>query len=161
MESIKLLLQHRADLNSTDKAGRTPLYASATFGHNQIVDYLIENGADVHKKRTSGFTPLRSAVLNGRHKIVLSLIKAGANPNEQHDVFKDTLLQTAVWKNDLTAVKLLITMGSNVNLANIYGQTPLHDAASRGFGEIYSCLVENGADETAVNQEGLTPVSPV
>jgi ankyrin repeat protein len=156
-ESIKLLLEHNADLNSTDKAGRTPLYTAATFGQTQIVDQLTKCGADVHHKRLSGYTPLRAAVLNGHHQVIKSLIAARANPNEQHDVFQDTLLQTAVWKKNFPAIKLLLNSGANVNLPNVYGQTPLHDAASRGYGEIYQYFVENGANPRVYNQDGLTP----
>jgi ankyrin repeat protein len=156
-ESIKLLLEHCANLNLIDKAGRTPLYTAATFGRNQIVDQLIKCGADVHHKRSSGYTALRSAVLNGHYQVIKTLIAACGNPNEQHDVFQDTLLQTAVWNKNFPVIKLLLDMGSDVNLANVYGQTPLHDAACRGYGEIYQYLVENGANPKAINQDGLTP----
>jgi ankyrin repeat protein len=105
----------------------------------------------------SGYTPLRAAVLNGHHQVIKTLIAAGGNPNEQHDVFQDTLLQTAVWKKNLPMIKLLLDMHADVNLPNVYGQTPLHDAACRGYGEIYQYLVENGANPRVYNQDGLTP----
>ena len=127
--------------------------------HQLIVDFLLSKGADFNKKHLGGFTPLRSAVLHGHHGVMKSLLEARANPNEQHDVFKDTLLQTAVWQRDLAAVKSLAKMGANLDLGNVYGQTPLHDAAIRGYGEIYNYLVEKGANQIALNQDGMTPVS--
>jgi ankyrin repeat protein len=54
-------------------------------------------------------------------------------------------------------VKYLIEeLGADVNQRDSDGNTPLHNAASRGDNEMVLYLVEKGADVMAVNRRGQT-----
>ena len=48
LELVKYLVEHRADLNSTNKLNQSALIFAAQRGHLEIVKYLVENGADVN-----------------------------------------------------------------------------------------------------------------
>ena len=62
------------------------------------------------------------------------------------------------WWND---AKILINHASgivNVNVADEYGQTPLHLAAENGQKEVAQALVESGAEVNVANELGGTPL---
>jgi ankyrin repeat protein len=55
-------------------------------------------------------------------------------------------LHAAVKKSNLEDVKRLIADGTNVNIEDYYGASPLHIAANNGHAEIAALLVNAGAD---------------
>ena len=64
----------------------------------------------------------------------------------------------AVKKNDIIAVKSLISAGAFVNAKDKHGETPLHIAAVKGYRMIASILIAEGADVNAINERDLTPL---
>ena len=67
-------------------------------------------------------------------------------------------LNEAVRLNDIVLVEALIDDDTDFNEGDQLGETPLHDAAMRGYGEIALLLIEKGADVNARDVRGLTPV---
>ena len=58
-EAMKLCVEKGADVNKSDKHGKTALhYALENMMTKEAVKYLIEHGADVNKKDADGFSPL-------------------------------------------------------------------------------------------------------
>jgi len=86
VNSVRLMLDHGADVNAFDPLGRTPLmYAAASDTLAlDVVKLLIERGADVNAKDThklggdSGLSVLDIAKLRGNTPIVDFLVKSGA-----------------------------------------------------------------------------------
>lgn len=48
--------------------------------------------------------------------------------------------------------------GANVNVADLWKYTPLHEAAAKGKFEICKLLLRHGADSTKKNRDGNTPL---
>jgi len=67
-------------------------------------------------------------------------------------------LQDAVKRGDVTEVQRLIREGENINVKNVYGHTPLHLAAYKGYVEVVKLLISSGADHTKKNTAGKLPV---
>ena len=59
---------------------------------------------------------------------------------------------------DASIVLALIAAGADVNVADFWGQTPLHDAAFLGHALVVSALLAAGADVNAKNNSGETPL---
>ena len=80
MEVVKVLVRtDKANVNSKNKAGATPLYVAAQFGHLDVVKLLVRSGkADVNSKNKQGATPLHAAMENGHTDVVKFLIRNGA-----------------------------------------------------------------------------------
>lgn len=57
--------------------------------------------------------------------------------------------------------ELLIKHGANVNAADLWKFTPLHEAASKGKYEIVKLLLKHGADPLKKNRDGSSPLDLV
>lgn len=57
--------------------------------------------------------------------------------------------------------ELLIKHGANVNAADLWKFTPLHEAASKGKYEIVKLLLKHGADPLKKNRDGASPLDLV
>ena len=140
--ALKAVINAGGDLSSIDL--NEELGHASFFGHWKVVDFLIKQGADVrHTKSDTSETPLHSA-----------LCKAGR-------------------PYYLYAVKLLVENGADVNAkttpgagtgafmrdVRTKGETPLHRAAAYGDEAIISYLLENGADKTARDANGDSPLT--
>jgi ankyrin repeat protein len=71
----------------------------------------------------------------------------------------DTSASTLHWaarRNDLGAVKRLLSEGADANLANRFGFTPMHEAATVGNAEMLELMLEAGGDPNATFGEGET-----
>src|SRR5438045_2840385 len=85
---IAFLLLHGACLESSDKAGQTPLHWAVIGGHIDTINLLLARDADLEKKNSYGGTPLGQALwsaLNNSEEmhatylaVVKTLINAGA-----------------------------------------------------------------------------------
>jgi ankyrin repeat protein len=86
LNTVRLMLDHGADVNAVDPLGRTPLMyaASSDLLPLDVVKLLIERGADVNAKDSHkqsgdyGLTALDIAKLHGETQVVEWLIKSGA-----------------------------------------------------------------------------------
>ncbi len=94
LERVKeLITVHKADVNTVDKSGYTPLHLTCLMGHKEIVNFLIKAGANVNAKRgTSGSTPLHYACGKVFPEIVSALLAAKANVSEKNEINSTTPL---------------------------------------------------------------------
>jgi ankyrin repeat protein len=80
---VKLLLQHGADINSTNSNGTTVfMYAKTKVLANNnfyFLDFLIENGADIHRRdKKNNYTVLDYAKQLNHTKLIEYLKNKGA-----------------------------------------------------------------------------------
>ena len=71
----------------------------------------------------------------------------------------DSLLHMAVRKNDLRAIRLLLTNGCDVNQIGDMGRTALHEAIDLGLTKVVELLVEAGASAKIVDEFGDNAVT--
>lgn len=152
VESMQLLLDHKASVNATNTAGLTALMMSVT--DIEKVRLLLEAGADVNAATKRGRTALMlAAASDGSAPIVQLLMTRGANPKAV-DVTKGTALHQAVRGGDLDTIRMMIEAGLGVNEASFGGFTPLIGAAFTGSVEAVTLLLSKGADVNAVSDDG-------
>lgn len=80
---IRLLVENKANINSVDSRGRTPLILAAISGYVGSVEELLHASAKVDVRDADGCTALARAVLNRRPRTVALLIANGANVHIQ------------------------------------------------------------------------------
>ena len=111
---LALSLGCKAD-NITSPYDGTALIAAAHLGHTEVVETLIRAGSPLDHINNLGWTAVIEAIVLG----------------------------DGGWKHTNT-VKALIKAGSNLNISDRNGQTPLELAKERGYGKIVELLLHSG-----------------
>jgi ankyrin repeat protein len=67
LEAVKVLLEHKADPNTREKAQWTPLHEAVTYHASaSLVEVLLQFGADPHAADRGGYTPYEAAKKSAR-----------------------------------------------------------------------------------------------
>jgi len=141
LETVKLLLDHGADLSAKKNDGET--VSSLGAAHKDIMD-LFKN-----------VSALVEAGTRGDVKGAQDLIAKGTPVNGRDEYGRSALME-ASWNGKTEIVKLLLEKGANPNVKNKLGGTPLMWAASYGQAEIVQLLLAKGADASLKDNSGAT-----
>jgi len=118
------------------------------------IDYNFSNKIPATKKQ------LVKSAGQGKYEEVNSILESGINPNFGIGETKQSPLLAATIMGHLSVVKLLVENGAKVSetYSNKYVAPPIWYAANNGDIEIVKFLLEHGADPTAKNRDGWTPL---
>ena len=168
-ESIRLLLNAGANPNR-GAMGVTPLgFSIALQAPGEIISLLLEKGADpLLRSGDSPLLPKEVASLPLSNRSALSYAAEMENVETFQKLFKSLDLKkltnqqkaralTGAAKH-LDCLKIVLSAGFDVNLANEKKQTALHIAANRDKPEAVRLLLENGADVRVRDYAGFTPL---
>jgi ankyrin repeat protein len=160
VDVIRLLLARKADPNAR-------LKAAIMQRHHTIGDASLGAGA----------TPFMRAAKSGDVEVMKLLLASGADPLSTMPNRSTALMYAAGlgWRDGspaapsfdqgtpeeaVEAIRLLLSLGSDINATNTNGDTALHVAVTgRGSDAIVKFLIEQGADLEARNERGQTPLA--
>lgn len=139
LDAVKFLVEEKkAEVNTLNDFGDSPLSEAAELGHVELVKYLLEKGAMLKLKGQK--VVLHGAVRGGNAEMVKILLAAGADVNEVGDL-KDTALHVAAeWNEDDEISKLLLEAGADINARRLFDETPLDVAECNGASKIAAAL---------------------
>ncbi|UWX11495.1 CRPV-386 [Crowpox virus] len=135
----------------------------------KIARLLIKHGADINILSEHGYSALMNATLNGNLRLVklllskkaryspdilmkLSVVSQNVNLAEEiyyrfgHNNKNDSVLCIAARLGDEDMVKFLLRIGTNVNVREFDGLTPINNAVLSGSMECVNTLLLHGAD---------------
>jgi ankyrin repeat protein len=141
---VDILLRSRADINTTDKAGRTPLMLAAESGHKEIVEKFLQKNAEIDMQDQQGRTALSLAAQSGNSEIVALLINAGSNIQIKSK-YGNTPLILATDAGHGEIVRQLIDQGGEIDAINKSGNNALIIAMRRSDKNVAKILLDNGA----------------
>ncbi|MBQ6657477.1 MAG: ankyrin repeat domain-containing protein, partial [Ottowia sp.] len=145
---IKLLLDAGANIDASDKDGRTALHyatGSSLFPNTYAIKPLLEAGANINARDNEGRTPLLGFFCSD-DKIKQLLIEAGADVNAA-----DNKGRTALMGASAEATKLLLSAGANANAVAYDGRTALMGADA----ETAKLLINAGINIHATTSKGV------
>lgn len=168
LPKVKLLLSRGVKLNVRDTDYRTPLHHAAikdvNESHYEMCKYLLErSGPYVDATDYEGETPLHLLVRKGNIKMVQLFLSFNVQVGAQDSDLKTPLFPAVSSNKNVEVIQLLIDRGLDVNQRTSYGKTLLHVACESLFNvngsiKTIKCLLKNGANMNAFDEEGSTPV---
>jgi ankyrin repeat protein len=137
LESIRMLVGSKANVDTSDRMGRTALINAAGMLRSsmasfkvkervvtEMVEVLLSAGADANAKtKNEGETALHAAAKEGHTGAAELLIKAGANVNAKTKLDKFTPLMEAAKDGNSELVKLLLKSGAKRKTKDRLGRT--------------------------------------
>ncbi|OWF36403.1 Ankyrin repeat and SOCS box protein 16 [Mizuhopecten yessoensis] len=136
MGMAKMLLSRDADImHCQDIEGRSALHMAVETGQPEFVEFLLKNSANVNSITDNGITPLMVLCMNSNieNKVTLGrmLIEAGADVSMRDYKCKRTALHNAVINGNFELFEILLCAGSNPNLLDVTGRSPLTNLICR------------------------------
>ncbi len=165
LETVKVLLDAKADVNETSEFGWTALLTATQNRYYKLGLYLLDHGANPNIQNEGGWSPLYLATDNrnieggdyptrkpdmDHLEYIKRLLAAGADPNlRMHSSTETRTVFTHQWlfedgatpflraaqSGDLVLMKLLLEHKADPKIATIWNVTPLMVAAGIGWVE--------------------------
>jgi ankyrin repeat protein len=158
VDIIRLLLEAGADLSSVDKQGKTAEnWANSTYWGDIMAPILLMEQrflAEADPPQAdrpeipAGPSPLERAILEDDLDTLARLLEKSDQP-EGADPFWASPIVIAVNAGRPRAIEFLVKHGSDPNLTDADGETPLHIAAEKPDLEMVRTLIRLGANVNA------------
>ncbi len=150
---ISMLLSSNADINAIDETGKTALTDAIAANQIPAVKILLGKGASPAMQDMYGRNAFHEAVEASTVEVISLLRSAGGNPMAR-DSWGKTPLSLSFHKNSATVLSVI---GSDANLADSDGNTPLHIAVSEHASEeILTTLLKANYPVNNRNRTGST-----
>ncbi|XP_051822731.1 inversin isoform X1 [Antechinus flavipes] len=159
VSTVKLLLDHHAQVDATDVMKHTPLFRACEMGHKEVIQTLIKGGARVDLVDQDGHSLLHWAALGGNADVCQILIENKINPNVQ-DYAGRTPLQCAAYGGYINCMALLMENNADPNIQDKEGRTALHWSCNNGYLDAIKLLLSFAAfpNQMENNEERYTPL---
>ncbi|MCB0332832.1 MAG: ankyrin repeat domain-containing protein [Bdellovibrionales bacterium] len=156
LEIVKLLVEAKADVNSTDMLGRTALMQAVAAQQAPLIEYLLSVKADANIKAKDGSTALISATRDGYVEGVKILALGGADLNIG-DVDGNAPVHIALDYNNREILQVLASAKADLNKSNLM-HTPITYAIEQSDVELVKFLLDMGASPNSKPNNGEAPL---
>jgi ankyrin repeat protein len=150
------LIDSGADVNNRDSDGSSVLSLAVKSGNIDLVSILIESGS-VFDNQVDRF--LHDCAEMNRVDLmeILCLCYLDLDVNSLDSNNQSTPLHVAAIHGHVEAIRFLVSVGANPELADSNGNTPLHYSASEGHSESVELLLNcSSYCKYAINKQGKT-----
>lgn len=118
VDMVKLLIEHKADVNNKYQGIITPLNIAIYTENVKIVEQLIEYKVDINEPHPIGITPLIQAIDQGSLDIIQLLLDNGAEVNKSDrfgcsPINHALIMKLGNTKINLKMIRLLLDYGAD------------------------------------------------
>ncbi len=156
-----LIETRHANVNATDKAGRTVLHIAAQSGFVEMINYLAPKISNINARTTSNITALGLAIQNNHAACVIALLThhAATDLVTVSDDISYGAINLAVFCCNAAMIDVLVPHIADIDMP-VKGHTPLMVAIDKdGFDSVlFETLISHGANIHACDNDGLTPL---
>jgi ankyrin repeat protein len=160
LETIKILLEHCANIHILDRYGYTPFHRAARMGHLEVVIYLENKIADIDRVNPDGHNALHVSAAGNSITILEYLLNSD---NFSHSLLEktaegETALFWAVRAGSLEAAQFILKQQHSTDILakTDYGETYLHAAVKSGKSEMLTMFADSSISHHAQTREGYT-----
>ena len=157
VDTLKILIAEKADLNIVNAKCHSPLFLAAEYGHSEVAQLLIDSKVDCNQASNKGASIAYTAAKNGHCNILKVLIKAKADldiANEDNQ----TPLMVAAFNGHKKAAQLLIAAKVDLYARNNNSSNAIYIAAENGHTQVMPLFIEAKADLQLPLEDGTTPL---
>jgi len=151
-------IESGASINSVDPSGYLPIHYAAALSSPECLEYILQCNAKVDSRDYAGWNCLHIAAGNGNLECVESLLKHKAAVDIQESGGGSTALHIAASRGRNKVVKRLLPSGADINKQDLWGFTPLCQAAVNEWAQTCRLLLQHGAKVDQGNFVGMTPL---
>ena len=158
LKVTKVLIENGADIDFVSRNGQsTALSVALMRKEKEVAEYLFKCGAKLPEKESWLFRiNLICAVKKGIIQYLETCLKDGLDPLYSGES-RSSLFHFAAESNSAELLDKLFTLGVPFDRVNIYGWTPLHNAAYYGNQVTVEWFIEKGADINTRTTDGKSP----
>eukprot|EP00049_Salpingoeca_infusionum_P001342 m.47458 g.47458 ORF g.47458 m.47458 type:complete len:898 (+) comp10981_c0_seq1:285-2978(+) len=147
----------RSNIHAKTNDGETALHMACRNGYIEVAKLLAKNGCSALEASLKRETPLGLAAQFGRTDTVRVLLAHTLEAELANSMHQPAPLNLAARNGHVEVVKLLIAAGVKINRVGDHG-TALHEATQYCKTDVVRALIEGGADTTAKDRVGNTPL---
>lgn len=165
LEVVQVLLNHNLDINLKNNNNESALTKAVALGNSEVVELLLKHGADVHILDKQGnslaaylvqsfrLSRNESSILASDFYKKLQVLKAAGLDFSKTQANGQTILHLATDKNNVELLKLMASLGVDINAQDLDGNTALHQAALTAKDDkVLKALVELGIDKNLTTE---------
>jgi len=158
LKVTKLLVENGADINIVTSNGQlSALNIALMWKEKDVAEYLLKCGARIPDKENPQFKMnLIGAAKKGIIQYLEKCLRDGLSPLYAGES-QSNLFHYAAENNSVELLDKLFSLGVPFDRANIYGWTPLHNAAYYGNQVTVEWFIKKGADVNRRTTDGNSP----
>lgn len=152
-EHFGMILDHRALVDSRNRAGDTALHIAVRTNQRENGEFLISRGANIFAPNSSGETPLYLALTSsdGIRRWMINSTTITAK-----DGLGNNMLHYAAQYKLANAIPIIVQSGIYVDEPNATGETPLFMAVKNDSPAVIKALLDCKANLNARDSQGNT-----
>jgi len=154
--TLEHLAKQKANLESRDETGATPLHIAATQNRPTIIAWLLGRRADILSTDKEGFSALAWACVRGHASSVKELLIGRADTEAVMTTREKTALALSAERGHLNCIQELLAGKASLEQTNADGSTLLMCAAHTGEADVVSSLLHRKMNPNQVDFEGWT-----
>ncbi|XDG08902.1 hypothetical protein ABKA04_008517 [Annulohypoxylon sp. FPYF3050] len=139
-------------------SGETLLHLALANNHTELADLLLQKGANPEVANSEGWKPLALAARSGLPLLPFAelLLRYGANPDSINLRLKQSALHLCAAGGFTQLARILLDRGAQVDLGDVYGETPLFKAVTGQSTDMVKLLLRYGANRNVRSSQGVT-----